>query len=200
VVGPDASIGTSDVARPEQHDPHIRVITGPGGSGILHSSLARATMPLNVLQLGSPQASSLAPDVVSAFLRIQHDLGVTQDDMFAATGIKHRTFHSWKRKSSSSRPRLDSVGRLWYLDELVDELRETLDVPLDRWIKSSSEHLALFRNGDLYGLLDRASAVGSERDLDTAVEYTTGVGVDVVVPIVRSGKRHMTSVQFRSDK
>lgn len=180
----------------------IRFVTGAGSSGILTSSLARTTLPLKVLQFGAVtgQMSSLAPDVVSVFRQIQQDLGVTQDDMFAATGIKHRTFHSWKRKPSSSRPRLDSVGRLWRLDDLLGELRETLDVPVGHWLKSSPERLARFRAGDLDGLLDLASGVDSATTIKNVLTYSTGLGVDIDVPIVKSGTRRIASVDFRTTK
>lgn len=180
----------------------IRVITGVGGSGILSSSLARTTLPLKLLQFGSVsgQMSSLVPDVVSVFRRIQRDLGVTQDDMFAATGIKHRTFHSWKKKPSSSRPRLDSVGRLWRLDDLLGELQEALDVPVGYWLKSNPERLARFRAGDLESLLDLASGVDLAANTQNVLTYTTGLGVDVDVPISRSGTRRIASVDFRTTK
>ena len=37
-------------------------------------------------------------DVLDAFERIRAELGLTQKEMFKATGINKRTFHSWAAK------------------------------------------------------------------------------------------------------
>jgi hypothetical protein len=180
----------------------IRVVVNPMTRAIISSSIARSALPLDILQFGRTAiaAPGLAPDVVSVFSRLKLELGVTQDDMFAATGIKHRTFHSWKRKSVSSRPRLESVGRLWELDDVVNELREGLDTPVGRWLQADPKRLTLFRAGKLDDLLELASGMVTGRRPDSTVGYVTGVGVDTELPIVRSGRRQVSRVINRINK
>lgn len=126
-------------------------------------------------------------DVVDAFERLRAELGLTQKEMFEATGISKRTFHSWSDKPAGSRPRVASLGRLWELADVVDDLRETLDQPLSRWLRGDKKRISALLDGRLDELVDLAvdRAPFSRREIGISVYE--GVAADVETPIIRTG-------------
>ena len=88
------------------------------------------------------QRADETADVVDAFERIRNQLGLTQKEMFKATGIHKRTFHSWVNKPAGSRPRVASLGRLWELADAADDLSDTLEQQLPRWLRTNKRRIA----------------------------------------------------------
>jgi transcriptional regulator with XRE-family HTH domain len=126
-------------------------------------------------------------DVVDAFERLRAELGLTQKEMFKATGISKRTFHSWSDKPAGSRPRVASLGRLWELADAVDDLREALDQPLNRWLRGDNRRISALLDGRFDELVDLAvnRAPFPRREIGTSVYE--GVAEYVETPIIRSG-------------
>ncbi len=88
-------------------------------------------------------------DILLAFDHIRTELGLTQKEMFTATGIKHRTYHSWKRKSPDSRPRVSSQGRFWRLVDTLEDLPDAVGRPVDQWIRGTRDGWMRFSMGAL---------------------------------------------------
>ena len=95
-------------------------------------------------------------DILEAFEQVRAELGVTQKQMFKATGIKHRTYHSWKCKAPDTRPRAASQGRFWRLVDVLDDLRDAVDRPLGQWLSGAPERLSAFLYGRFDDLVDIA--------------------------------------------
>ncbi|MFC9982821.1 hypothetical protein [Gordonia sp. NPDC127522] len=131
-------------------------------------------------------------DVVDAFERLRAELGLTQREMFKATGISKRTFHSWSDKPAGSRPRVASLGRLWELADAVDDLRETLDHPLSRWLRGDKKRISALLDGRFDELVDLAvnRAPFPRREIGTSVYE--GIAEDVDTPIIRGSEPFVT--------
>jgi len=134
-------------------------------------------------------------DVLEAFEHVRAELGLTQKEMFSATGIKKRTFHSWKRKPLGSRPRVSSQGRFWRLVDAVEDLRDTVDRPLDQWIRGDRRRLDALLDGQFDDLVDLAvnRPARPRRSIGTSVY--TGIAEDFDMPIIRSGKTNIEDVE-----
>ncbi|WP_125613016.1 hypothetical protein [Specibacter cremeus] len=158
--------------------------------------------PMFVLMVGDPskpfgtasQCDPETPDPLAVFERIQGELRVTQKDLFAATGIKRRTFYSWK-DPSTPRPRPSSLGRLWHLADALEDLRETLDRPVAVWLHSSSERMTAFKAGHFEDLVDLAVAMPKPAEKTHGTSRRLGVASDVEVPIVRTGRPKVSVVE-----
>lgn len=126
-------------------------------------------------------------DVLEAFESIRTELGLTQKEMFKATGINKRTYHSWADKPTGSRPRVASLGRLWELADAVDDLRNTLDPPLSRWLRGEKKRIGALLDGRFDELVDLAVDRASfpRREIGTSV--FEGIAEDVETPIIRTG-------------
>lgn len=131
-------------------------------------------------------------DIVEAFERLRADLGLTQKEMFKATGISKRTFHSWSGKPAGSRPRVASLGRLWELADAIDDLRETLDQPLSRWLRGDKKRISALLAGSFDELVDLAvdRAPFPRREIGTSVYE--GIAADVETPIIRGSEPLVT--------
>ena len=134
-------------------------------------------------------------DILEAFDCICAELALTQKEMFSATGIKKRTYHSWKRKPLGSRPRVASQGRFWRLVDAVEDLRDTIDRPLDRWIRGDRQRLEALLDGRFDDLVDLAvnRPAYPKRSIGTSVY--TGIAEDIDMPIIRSGKTSIEDVE-----
>ncbi|MDT7767682.1 MAG: hypothetical protein QOI30_678 [Mycobacterium sp.] len=131
-------------------------------------------------------------DVLDAFERIQIELGLAQKEMFKATGIHKRTFHSWADKPVGSRPRVASLGRLWELADAVDDLRGTLDQPLGRWLRGDKRRIAALLDGRFDDLVDLAVNRAPFPKRETGTSVYQGIAEDIDTPIVRSGSPLVT--------
>jgi DNA-binding transcriptional regulator YiaG len=83
-------------------------------------------------------------------------LGVTYEQVAAATNIGLRTVHHWKQSGAAPRPR--TVRTLWRLHSLVHSIRRTLGPEeATGWLRSSSPSpLDLILAGDLAAVEDKA--------------------------------------------
>jgi hypothetical protein len=134
-------------------------------------------------------------DVLEAFEHVRAELGLTQKEMFSATGIKKRTYHSWKRKPLGSRPRVSSQGRFWRLVDAVEDLRDTVDRPLDRWIRGDRRRLEALLDGLFDDLVDLAvnRPAYPKRSIGTSVY--AGIAEDIDMPVIRTGKTNIEDVE-----
>ena len=85
----------------------VEVFKSLDGQMNLPGSALWLTMPYTFIDtvLSDEQQVDETVDVLDAFERIRAELGLTQKEMFKATGINKRTFHSWAAKPPASRPR-----------------------------------------------------------------------------------------------
>lgn len=170
---------------------------------VLGSDLTRPTLvwnaaisgrPVLVLRVGEAAPIDLeAADALTVFETIRCELGVPQKELLAATGIKHRTFYSWKR--STLRPRSSSLGRLWNLADALVDLRETLERPVGAWLHSSNERMALFKAGRFEDLVDLAVAMPKPPEKAQGTSHRIGIATDVGVPLVKTNKPKVSVVR-----
>lgn len=176
----------------------VRISVVRGYNGQLNVLGPTPWLELPISYIGVPEATEQVDemsDVLEAFEHVRAELGLTQKEMFSATGIKKRTFHSWKRKPLGSRPRVSSQGRFWRLVDAVEDLRDTVDRPLDRWIRGDRRRLEVMLNGQFDDLVDLAvnRPAYPKRSIGTSVY--TGIAEDVDMPIIRAGKTNIEEVE-----
>ena len=168
----------------------VEVFKGLDGRLDLPGSALWLTAPytfIDTVVITTDSSVDETADVVDAFEHLRAELGLTQKEMFKATGISKRTFHSWSDKPAGSRPRVASLGRLWELADAVDDLREALDQPLNRWLRGDKKRISALLDGRFDELVDLAvnRAPFPRREIGTSVYE--GVAEYVETPIIRSG-------------
>jgi hypothetical protein len=90
---------------------------------------------------------------VEAVQNLVDDLRLPLKRVLAAAGIKRRTFYMW-RESVGVDPRVKSVGRLWALEQCVEDLKTVVpDVAL--WLHDEGR-LTLLERGEFDHVLDLA--------------------------------------------
>lgn len=84
----------------------VEVFKSLDGQMNLPGSALWLTMPYTFIDtvLSDEQQVDETVDVLDAFERIRAELGLTQKEMFKATGINKRTFHSWAAKPRQPAP------------------------------------------------------------------------------------------------
>ena len=172
----------------------VRVVVGVDGRQLVtfsHSALDSPLFVVNVAGLAADPAAIAdgSSDALMTFNRVALELGLNQREMFAVTGIRKRTFHSWKSKSASSRPRLASVGQLWTLADTVEELRSIVDRPLAVWLNGSPERRSALLGQRWAYLIDSALGIPRDRPTTMGDVPNAGVGSEVDLPIIRSEQR-----------
>lgn len=180
----------------------VRIVRGGDSQYPTFISSAYVSGPMFVLTVGNRSKAldmtsllhSGTPNALAVFDRVQKALGVTQKDLLSATGIKRRTFYSWK-DPSTPRPRPSSLGRLWHLVDALEDLRETLDRPVAAWLHSSSERMAAFRAGRFEYLVDLAVTLPKPAKKAYGTSRKLGVASDIEVPIVKTGMPKVTMVE-----
>ena len=134
-------------------------------------------------------------DILLAFDHVRTELGLTQKEMFKATGIKHRTYHSWKRKSPDSRPRVSSQGRFWRLVDTLEDLRDAVGRP---WTSGSGGHgngWMRFSMGALTTSSTWRSANRLMRNAPSVPRRGVGIAADVEMPSIRTGNVNVVDVE-----
>lgn len=134
-------------------------------------------------------------DILEAFESVRAELGFTQQEMFSATGIKKRTFHSWRRKPLGSRPRVASQGRFWRLVDAIEDLRGTVDRPLDRWIRGDRQRLEAMLDGRFDDVVELAVNRPAYPKRSIGTSFYTGIAEDSDIPIIRTGKTNIEDVE-----
>jgi len=117
------------------------------------------------LSFVSRPASASGRSALDAVLWLSTTLGVSLPEIRKAVGIAERTYHDWK--SNQRAPRLGSLGSLWSLVQVVEDL-ERIHSDVAAWFRADPELLAALRRGDFTYL---ASYDLSKR---TVVSPTTG--------------------------
>lgn len=173
----------------------VRVVLGGDAHCPTVMSHVSFAARLLVVKVGdTPRVDPDTADALSVFERIQGELAVTQKDLLAATGIKRRTFYSWK-DPSTPRPRPASVGRLWHLADALVDLREALERPVAAWLHSSTDRMAAFKEGRFEDLVDLAVAMPKPAEKSQGTSQRIGVAADVEVPVVKTGKPKVSVVE-----
>lgn len=191
----DAFIHFSESLGPIHDLEVVRVILG--GDSYHPTLISNAAMSgrVVVLRVGeTPRVDPDTADALTVFEQIRDELGVTQKDLLAATGIKRRTYYSWK-DPSTPRPRPSSLGRLWNLADALVDLREALERPVAAWLHSSAERMAAFKEGRFEDLVDLAVAMPKPTGKAQGTSHRIGVAADVEVPVVKTGKPKVAVVE-----
>ena len=106
------------------------------------------------------------PDAeLTAFAAVNHVatiLRVPIIDVLKATGIKNRTFYSWR--DSDVNPRVGSQGELWRLVSLCDDLEAVLGQDVREWFRADQRHRGELQNGQFEDLPERRLHVPGEQD------------------------------------
>jgi hypothetical protein len=174
----------------------IAVVRGFNGQTNLLGSMPWLMAPFSYIDASAgSQHVDETSDILEAFECVRGELGLTQKEMFSATGIKKRTFHSWRRKSPGSRPRVASQGRFWRLVDAVEDLRDTVDRPLGQWIRGDRQRLEAVLDGRFDDVVELAvnRPAYPKRSIGTSVY--TGIAEDVDMPIIRTGKTNIEDVE-----
>lgn len=191
----EAVLHFSEVFEPLHDQDSVRIVC----AGVLGSRALISNTPISgpvvVLKVG--EATRVDPEEaepLAVFDRIQDELAVTQKELLAATGIRRRTYYSWKNPSTP-RPRPSSLGRLWHLADALVDLRETLGRPIAPWLHSSPERLAAFREGRFEDLVDLGVAMPKPSRRAHGTSRRIGIAADVEVPIVKTSAPKVTVVE-----
>jgi hypothetical protein len=92
---------------------------------------------------------------VGAVDYIQRTLGLSLKQTLKAARIKPRTYHSWQ-EYPDRHPRVTSLGRLWRLHQLTEDLDEVMgESGVQRWLAEDDSRLAVL----LHGRFDDLAAV-----------------------------------------
>jgi hypothetical protein len=170
-------------------DVRISVVKGFNGQTYVVGPLPLLATPFSYID-APDQAGHVddMSDVLEAFEHVRAELGLSQKEMFATTGIKKRTYHSWRNKPAGSRPRVASQGRFWRLVDALEDLRDTVDRPLGQWIRGDRRRLEALLSGQFDELVDLAvnRPAFPQRSIGTSVY--TGIAEDIEMPLIRSGK------------
>jgi hypothetical protein len=93
------------------------------------------------------QPATPLPQPTEAITYIQDTLGLGLRQVLKAADVRPRTYHSW-HENPGRRPRLASVGRLWRLHQLTEDLLETLgSAKVQRWFVEDEASLAALLRG-----------------------------------------------------
>jgi hypothetical protein len=90
---------------------------------------------------------SAPPLAVGAVGYIQRTLGLTLKQTLKAAQIRPRTYHSWQEHPDRN-PRLTSLGRLWQLHQLTEDLDETMGaIGVRQWLAQDRSRLITLLRG-----------------------------------------------------
>lgn len=192
----DAVLQFSEALEPIHNNESIRVVSTAPFSGTVvvlrvGKTAVDALAAINALAAVNAQAGA---DPLTVFERVRAELDVTQKDLLAATGIKKRTYYSWKNPSGP-RPRPSSLGRLWHLADALVDLRDALDRPIAAWLRSSAPRMTAFKQGRFDDLVELAVAMPKPAAKAHGTSRRIGVAADIEVPIVKTGKPNITVVK-----
>jgi hypothetical protein len=190
----EAVLQFSEVFEPLHDQETVRIACAGAFARALISS---TSVPDRVLVLRVGETLGVDPekaDPLAVFDRIQNELAVTQKELLAATGIRRRTYYSWKNPATP-RPRPSSLGRLWHLADALVDLRETMERPVAAWLHSSPERMAAFKEGRFEDLVDLGVAMSKPAQRARGMSQRIGVAADVEVPIVKTGRPKVTVVE-----
>jgi len=198
----DAVLRFDQTFNPIHDHETVRVLIGGDAPYRTWISNANLAGPLQVVIIGetSSEGNAASPvdpetaDPLKVFDRLQIELGVTQKDLLAATGIKRRTYYSWK-KPSTPRPRPRSLGALWHLADALVDLREEIGRPVAAWLHALPEREIALREGRFDDLVNLAVAMPRPEQRAMGTSRRLGVTPDIDVPIVRTARPKVTVIE-----
>jgi hypothetical protein len=198
----EAFLRFAETFNPVHDQESFRIVLG--GAALYRTVLSNAYLsgPLCVFMIGETPlvkdvVSHIDPDTadpLAVFDRLQDELAVSQKDLLAATGIKRRTYYSWK-KPAAPRPRPASLGGLWHLADALEDIREELGRPVAAWLHALPEREAAFREGRFDDLVDLAVEMPQPGQRATGLSPYAGLAADVEVPVVKTGRPEVRVVQ-----
>ena len=151
----------------------------PGGVGDVRSRALREALeslydvdPEERQELELPSDA----DVVTTVRALVEALGLPLRDVLKAAGIRRSSFHSWD-KPGKPRPRMNSVGRLWALAQAVEDLTNTINVPLSRWLLAAPKRHRLLLDGSFDELVELAVNAANPKELRASPRSSTGAAV-----------------------
>jgi hypothetical protein len=171
-----------------EHD-RIRIVTTTDDNLLVFISVPRGLEQSRWLVASDEIAHTIVggvDDALNTFDQLKEQLGITKKDLFHATGIKPRTYHSW-RSGAATRPRLQSVRGLWDLFDTVQQLQARLDMPLDIWFRNNRQRRSLLLSGAFDALLDLADNIKTTRSSGAAAYESGGIVLNVDVPSTATG-------------
>lgn len=184
--------------RIREHD-RVRIVTTTDDNILVFASVPRSLEQCRWLSTSDSVAGDTVGDVNDAlvtFDELKRVLGMTKRDLFAATGIRPRTYHSW-RNGDASRPRLQSVRGLWDLSDTVEQLQERLEQPLVVWFKNDRLRRMLLLERSFDALLDLADDIPTTRTSDARAYEPGGVWADVELPSTVTGHNPARRIKAR---
>ena len=101
-----------------------------------------------------PTAADETADVVDAFERLRRAGPLTQKEMFKATGISAPS--TLVRQTCREPSTCRQFGSAVELADAVDDLREALDQPLNRWLRGDKKRISALLDGRFDELVDLA--------------------------------------------
>lgn len=161
----------------------VSTAASPSVAGLL-IMLTPAVEPLTLADKPTPS------EAVRAFDRLVAELGVSQKDLFQATGISKRTYHSWTGLDAPT-PRQRSLGRLWPLVDAVSDLQVVLDRPVQHWLHADPGRRRLLLRGE-FGQLVEVAVADTRRS--RRLSDRTAVAADVAMPILRGERAAIDDV------
>ena len=174
----------------------IAVVRDFNGRMSVLGPLPWLAMPFSFIGVpAAPAQVNEMSDILEAFEHVRAELGVTQKQMFKATGIKHRTYHSWRRKAVEARPRAASQGRFWRLVDVLDDLRDAVDRPLGQWLSGAPERLSAFLDGRFDDLVDIAVNRPPYPKRSIGDSVSVGIAEEADTPIIRTGKTNIVDIE-----
>lgn len=173
-----------------EHDV-IRVVTTRDDHRLALTSSFRGMEPSSWLVIlkadaRDPTRSGDVVDALTIFDALRFELGLNRTEMLRATGVKARTYHSWKNKPAG-RPRLSSVRGLWDLADAVEELRDVVTLPLGDWFRKDDTRRRLLTNGEFDDLLDLANNIQARSEQGRRSRFEVGgILYDAELPVDRA--------------
>lgn len=151
----------------------------PGRVSDVHSRALREALE-NLYDVDPAERQELElpsdADVVTTVRALVEALGLPLRDVLKAAGIRRSSFHSWD-KPGKPRPRTNSVGRLWALAQAVEDLTNTINVPLGRWLLAAPKRHRLLLDGSFDELVELAVNAVNPKELRPSPRPSTSAAV-----------------------
>lgn len=168
---PDRPIPYAQLTRAE----HTRVLLTAIDNAVILETILRFDSVLSEYTSHPHQLPPTPPDgdAVAAVAYIARVLDVPERDVIDGAGLAERTFYDWK--SRGRKPRLSSLGQLWKIVQITEDLVAELPDPA-RWIKAEPHRRELLRSGNIDGLaVDAVRTATPTTAIRTPVAYALGI-------------------------
>jgi hypothetical protein len=179
-------IAVSNIHRSVAYDVVVRLSATGTGSGIIgarphfHVSVyggdSQTFRARELTDVNRRPPIDVSGDAVTTVRALAELLGVPVGDILKASEISKSSFHSWD-KPSRPKPRLSSEGALWALADTANELADSVDGSVAKWMRADRSRRRLLRSGQFDELLDQLYERPHERGEGAAPLYALTAGV-----------------------